>query len=131
MLLQKTPAIFVCKYFLTSNKKGMDKKTLAIISYISIIGWAIAYFQYKDKPRDAFVTYHLKQSLGIAIISILLGIALNVLVRISPALAILGYANIIILVLWILGIINAINERMRPVPLVGGMFENKFLFLDK
>lgn len=109
----------------------MDKKTLAIVSYISIIGWLIAYFQYKDKPRDSFVTYHLKQSLGIAIISILLGVALNILVRVSPALAVLGYANIIILALWILGIINALNERTKPVPLVGAMFENKFFFLDK
>lgn len=108
----------------------MDKKTLAIISYISIIGWLFAYFQYKDKPREGFVTYHLKQSLGIAIISIILSVILNVLARIVPGLAILSYANIALLILWILGILNAINGRMKPVPIVGSLFENKFAFLN-
>lgn len=107
----------------------MDKKTLAIISYITIIGWLIAFFQYKDKERDPFVTYHLKQSLGIAIISFILGAAINIIVRIVPSLSVVVYANIVILALWVLGIINAMNGRRKPVPVVGHMFENKFSFL--
>lgn len=108
----------------------MDRKTLAIISYISIIGWLIAYFQYKDSKRDPFVSYHLKQSLGIAVISIVLGIAINVVVRMVPALAMVVYANIAILVLWVLGILNALNGLKKPVPVVGPMFEQKFGFLN-
>ncbi|WP_341843080.1 DUF4870 domain-containing protein [Chitinophaga caseinilytica] len=108
----------------------MDRKTVAIISYISIIGWLIAYFQYKDKPRDPFVAYHLKQALGIAVISIILGVAINVVVRIVPALSVVVYANIAILVLWVLGIINALNGLQKPVPVVGAMFERQFPFLD-
>lgn len=107
----------------------MDKKTLAIISYITIIGWLIAFFQYKDKERDPFVTYHLKQSLGIAIISFILGAAINIVVRLVPSLSVVVYANIAILALWILGIINAVNGRRKPVPVVGPMFEDKFSFL--
>ena len=107
----------------------MDKKTLAVISYITIIGWLIAYFQYKDKERDPFVTYHMKQSLGIAIISIILGIVINVIVRIVPSLSVVVYANIAILALWVLGIINAVNGRKKPVPVVGPLFEDKFSFL--
>lgn len=105
----------------------MDRKTLAIISYISIIGWLIAYFQYKDKPKDHLVSYHLKQSLGIAIISIILGAAIGIVARIVPAVA---YANIVILVLWILGIINAYNGQMKPVPVAGPLFEGRFNFLN-
>ncbi|MGJ1197126.1 DUF4870 domain-containing protein [Sphingobacterium spiritivorum] len=108
----------------------MDRKTIAIISYITIIGWLIAYFQYKDKTKDAFVSYHLKQSLGITIISILLGLVLNIVVIAVPALAVLTYANIFILILWILGIVNAVKEEMKPVPVVGTIFEQKFSFLD-
>ncbi|MGJ1432455.1 DUF4870 domain-containing protein [Sphingobacterium spiritivorum] len=108
----------------------MDRKTTAIISYITIIGWLIAYFQYKDKTKDAFVNYHLKQSLGISIISILLGLVLNIVVIAVPALAVLTYANIFILILWILGIVNASKEEMKPVPVVGSIFEQKFSFLD-
>jgi uncharacterized membrane protein len=34
-----------------------------------------------------------------------------------------------LLILWIFGIINAINEQKKPIPLVGKVFENKFGFL--
>ena len=109
----------------------MDKKTLSIISYITIIGWLIAFFQYKDKSKDPLVSYHLKQSLGLAIIGIVVGIILGVVVRMVPALAVLTYVNIALLILWILGILNAANEKMKPLPVVGQMFEDKFSFLDK
>ncbi|MFB6454006.1 DUF4870 domain-containing protein [Chitinophaga sp. Hz27] len=108
----------------------MDKKTLAIISYITIIGWVIAYFQYKDKERDPFVIYHLKQSLGLAIIGLLLGAATSVVISIIPALSVVAYANFAVMVLWILGIINAAKEEKKPVPVIGGMFEDKFAFLN-
>ena len=48
----------------------MTNKTLSIVSYITIIGWLIAYFSYKDKSeteKSTVVNYHLKQSLGIAV----------------------------------------------------------------
>ncbi|QEC43767.1 DUF4870 domain-containing protein [Pseudobacter ginsenosidimutans] len=109
----------------------MDRKTLSIVSYITLIGWLVAYFQYKDKPKDPLVSYHLRQSLGIAILSIILSVAITVVVRMVPALWVLTWAQIVILVLWILGILNAANEKMQPVPVVGPMFENKFSFLDK
>jgi uncharacterized membrane protein len=114
------------------NKFIMDKKTVSIISYITIIGWVIAYFSYKnDATKPSLVRYHLKQGLGIAIVSILLSVVLNIVGRIVPTLAsILSIANLGILILWILGIINAANEKETPVPLVGKMFEDKFAFLD-
>jgi uncharacterized membrane protein len=109
----------------------MDKKTLSIISYITIIGWVIAYLSYNKLEEKSTVTrYHLKQSLGVAILGILLSVVLNVIGRFLPSLAsILSLASLGILVLWIFGIINAMNLQERPVPLVGGMFENKFSFI--
>jgi uncharacterized membrane protein len=47
-----------------------------------------------------------------------------------PSLAtILSLASLVILVFWVFGIINAMNEQEKPVPVVGGMFENKFDFI--
>ena len=109
----------------------MDRKTLSIVSYITLIGWLVAYFQYKHKPKDPLVNYHLRQSLGIAILSILVSVGITVVVRMMPALWVLTYAQLAVLLLWILGILNAANEKMQPVPVVGPMFENKFSFLDK
>lgn len=109
----------------------MNNKTLSIISYISIIGWLVSYFSYKDKtPKSALVNYHLKQSLGVAVLGILFSIIVNVVAMIVPSIAgILSLASIGILVLWIFGIINAINEAEKPVPLVGSLFVDKFNFI--
>lgn len=109
----------------------MDKKTISIISYITIIGWVIAYVSHNNSPEKASLSrYHLKQSLGVAIMGILLGIVLNIVAMVVPALSvILSLASLAILVLWVFGIINAANLQEKPVPLVGGMFENKFDFI--
>jgi uncharacterized membrane protein len=109
----------------------MDKKTLAIVSYITIIGWIIAYINYNNSTEKASLTrYHLKQALGIGIIGIVLGVVVNVIATIIPSLAmILSLSYLALLVLWIFGIMNAMNEKETPVPLVGQMFEDKFDFI--
>jgi uncharacterized membrane protein len=109
----------------------MDKKTLSIISYITIIGWIIAYVNYnKSEQKDSLTKFHLKQSLGIAILGIVLSVVLTIIGSVVPTLAsILSLANLAIVVLWVLGIINANNEKEIPVPVVGAMFTNKFDFI--
>lgn len=108
----------------------MDNKTLSIVSYVTIIGWVIAYVMGKEK-MDALLKYHLRQSLGLAIVSILFSIALNVVAMLVPALGILGLVSLVFLVLWIIGIINAANAAQKPLPVIGKMFEDKFAFLDQ
>ncbi|MDN5286887.1 MAG: import component protein [Mucilaginibacter sp.] len=106
----------------------MNNKTLSIVSYITLIGWLIAYFSGKDKA-DALLKYHLKQSLGLAIVSITLNIILRVIVSLVPSLAFLGMIGLVIAVFWILGIINAANSALKPVPVFGKAFENSFPFI--
>ncbi|MDR6919719.1 DUF4870 domain-containing protein [Chryseobacterium sp. 2987] len=106
----------------------MDNKTLSIVSYISIVGWLIAYFMGKDHS-DSILRYHLRQSLGLAIISILFSVVLNVLAMLIPALGILGILSLGIVILWIIGIINAANNAQKPLPVIGKMFEDKFSFI--
>ena len=109
----------------------MDKKTLSIISYITIIGWVIAYLQYnKLENKDSLTKFHLKQSLGIGILGIVVSIVLTIIGMVIPTLAsILSLANLAIVVLWVLGIINANNEQETPVPVVGGIFTDMFDFI--
>jgi len=106
----------------------MDNKTLSIVSYISIVGWLIAYFIGKDNS-DSLLRYHLRQSLGLAIFSILFSVVLNVLAMIIPALGILGILSLGIVILWIIGIINAANNAQKPLPVIGKMFEDQFSFI--
>ncbi|MDF2380634.1 hypothetical protein JMG10_04085 [Nostoc ellipsosporum NOK] len=107
----------------------MDNKTLSIVSYITIIGWLIAYIMGKEK-MDSLLRYHLKQSLGLGLVSLAFSISLNIVASIVPALGFLGIIGYAIIVLWIIGIINAANGEMKPVPIIGKTFEDKFSFIN-
>ena len=116
----------------------MDKKTTALVSYITIIGWLISFFSYKGQEKDSFVSYHLKQSFGLFItgivLSIVLWILLIILGMISPSLALLisgisGLISLALFVLMIIGILNANKGEEKPLPIIGKMFEGKFSFI--
>ncbi|MBO9673142.1 MAG: DUF4870 domain-containing protein [Sphingobacteriaceae bacterium] len=108
----------------------MDNKTLSIISYITLIGWLVAYFTGKDKA-DALLKYHLRQSLGIAIVSIIFNILFTIIASIVPSLSFLGFVGYAFVILWIIGIINAANGALKPIPLIGKWFEDKSSFVGK
>lgn len=106
----------------------MTNRTMAIVAYITLIGWVVAYLSYrKSDDKSPFVQYHLSQSLGIIIFSIALSIASGILVGILPALATLFYIiSLCPFILMLLGIITASNEAQRPIPLIGKLVEGKF-----
>lgn len=105
----------------------MDNKTLSVISYITIIGWIISFVIGKDNA-NSLLKYHLRQSFGLFIFGILLGIVLQIIMSIT-GLYFLGYIGLINFALMIIGIINAANEAEKPLPLIGKMFEDKFAFV--
>ena len=109
----------------------MDKKTISIISYITIIGWVIAFIMYGNNPeKSSLAKFHLKQSFGLAVLGILNVILQTIILSIVPALyLIFTIIGVGIFILWIIGIINAANEQEKPVPLVGSLFLNKFDFI--
>ena len=106
----------------------MDNKTLSIVSYITIVGWLIAYLVGKDKA-DSLLKYHLRQALGLALVSIAFNIVLRIVASVVPALSFLGLIGLVFLVFWILGIINAANGAEKPIPVFGKMFEDKSAFI--
>lgn len=93
---------------------GTDPKVIAIVSYITIIGWIIALVL--NKPKSEFASFHIRQVLGI----FLLGIVLSIIPFINMI------AWIVPLVLWILGLISAIQGEKKPVPIVGDYFQDWF-----
>ncbi|WP_394758411.1 DUF4870 domain-containing protein [Flavobacterium sp.] len=109
----------------------MNKKTISIISYITIIGWVIAFIMYGNNPeKSSLAKFHLKQSFGLALLGILNFIIEGVVVSFAPSASILfTIIGLGIFVLWIIGIVNAVNEEEKPVPLVGNLFVDKFDFI--
>jgi uncharacterized membrane protein len=109
----------------------MNNKTLSILSYITIIGWIIAFVKSKDiTPKSDLVTYHLKQGFGIFLFSLAVNIILSVVVSTVTSLYFLNYIGYAIFILWIFGIINAANEQKKPIPVIGKIFEDKFSFIN-
>lgn len=96
-----------------------DGKTMAIIAYITIFGLIIAFIMNNDK-KNPFTAFHIRQSLGLG----LLGIALSVLSYIpfiGWIVSILG--TIFLVVLWVMGLISAVNGEKKPVPILGEKFQ--------
>ena len=93
-----------------------EGKTMAIISYITFIGLLIAYLVNNGK-KNAFTQFHIGQSFRLVI----LAIANMVLATFLPnSLSIVtSIISLGILVLVILGIINAANGKAVPLPIIG------------
>jgi len=99
-----------------------EDKNIAIIAYITVIGLIIAFIMNNDK-KAVFPTYHIKQSLGIA----LTGLALFVVGMIPVLGWIVSFLGSLgLLYLWVMGLINAINEKQKPVPWLGEKYEEWF-----
>ena len=103
-------------------KTGIEGKEIAIISYITIIGLIAAFIMNSEK-KASFAYYHIRQVLGLAITGIALWI-----IGIIPILGwlILIFGSILLLIMWIMGLINAINGKEKPVPILGKKYEEWF-----
>lgn len=99
----------------TTEVSITEGKTMAIIAYITLIGLIIAFVQNQDKKNE-FTKFHIVQSLGLLLTGFALGI-----IGIIPILGwiIYFFGIFVLLFMWIKGIINAINGKKEPVPILG------------
>ena len=108
-------------------------KTAAIISYFTIIGWLIAYFAMHKDNKTAFGSYQLRQTLLFSIITIAVGWIFNFIVGMliisSGIFALIYIINIIyigLFIIWIIGLIGAINGEQKPMPFIGEKAQSMF-----
>jgi uncharacterized membrane protein len=94
----------------------MTKKATGIVSYLTIIGWLIAYFV-GDREGAKF---HLNQSFLLVIANLVLTVAARILSKVPFVGLIILICDIALFVLWIIGLIHAINEEEKPLPIIGG-----------
>lgn len=96
-----------------------EGKTMAIIAYITIFGLLAAFIMNNDK-KNSFAKYHIRQSLGLGITGLALGVV--------SWIPILGWilsplGMIFLMVLWIIGLIGALNGEEKPVPVLGEKYQ--------
>jgi uncharacterized membrane protein len=95
----------------------MSGKTIAIIAYITIVGWVVALIL-NSNERSSFAAFHIRQMLGIIIMFML-----------TP-IPIIGWAiSVFAVVCWVIGIVGAVSERETPVPFAGEHFQKWFAAL--
>ena len=94
----------------------MDTKTTSWVSYITFIGWIVAYCA-GDKEGAKF---HLNQSLVIWIGVLVMYVATFILAFIPFIgwLAIMA-GEVFLFAMWIMGLIAAINQEEKELPLIG------------
>ncbi|MCQ6562375.1 DUF4870 domain-containing protein [Paenibacillus mendelii] len=86
-------------------------KVMAILAYILFF---LPLLAAKDSP---FAMYHANQGL----VLLLASVAVNIVLSIIPIIGwiLLPFANLAVLVFVIIGMVNAANGRMKPLPLIG------------
>lgn len=95
--------------------KNTPDKTIAIVSYLTVIGLIVA-FVLNNEKKDPFASYHIRQSLGLVLTSIALSL-INVIPVLGWIVSLIG--AFVLLYMWIMGLLNAINGKEKPVPILG------------
>ena len=106
----------------STNTTVTEGKSIAIIAYITIIGLIIAFVMNNDKKNE-FAKYHIKQSLGLALTGLAMG-AVGIIPILGWLINFVGF--FVLLFMWVMGLLNAINEKEKPVPLLGSKYESWF-----
>ena len=96
-------------------------KTMAIVSYLTLIGTVIAYFSNKD-IKNPFTSFHTRQALGLWLLQMILGFVVSGFDNWNITLAFW----IFIVTLLFYGVLNAIIGKAEPIPLLGNFFQKTF-----
>ena len=100
-----------------SEKDVEENKVWAAVGYLGIL-FLLPLLAKKDSP---FAQYHGKQGLGLFIAGIIVGVA--------SAIPFIGWfvlapvGGILLVVMFIIGLVNALGGKMKPLPIIGKMVE--------
>ncbi|NCT16887.1 MAG: hypothetical protein COZ75_10905 [Flavobacteriaceae bacterium CG_4_8_14_3_um_filter_34_10] len=105
-----------------TNQSADTSSSIATIAYITLMGLIIAFVMNKDK-KEAFANFHIRQSLGLTLTGLALGI-ISLIPIIGWIIYIVGI--FVLLYMWFMGLMNAINKKEQSVPFIGEKFNEWF-----
>ncbi|MBS9462049.1 hypothetical protein KIM67_06475 [Flagellimonas sp. 389] len=105
-------------------KEAKKGKTIAIVSYITIVGCLIA-LTMNMEPKNSFARFHIRQAFGIHLVYHALAIVLTFTKIVEASLGL--YIFYLILVLYCF--IGAMNLKKQLLPLLGPYFQKWFTFI--
>jgi len=96
-------------------KNGDQSKLVAIISYITLIGWVIA-LVLNMQSKTKLGSFHIRQALIVMLAAAVLG-----------WIPVLGWIlGIIVFIFWIMGLVSAINGKEKEIPVIGPLAQDWF-----
>lgn len=106
-----------------------EDRTVAILTYITIIGFIIAIVMHNGK-KTALGAFHLRQGLGLFLTGIVIWIPCMIIGFIPVlnlvTLVLWPLIMISLFVLWLMGLIAAVNGQQKPMPVVGEHYQKWF-----
>jgi len=106
---------------MNTQTDNSNNKIFAIVSYLHIIGAIISLVMNMEK-KDPFVSFHIRQGLGLTLLSM----AIGTMVSGFDNWLVSGPFYIFFFILWIYGIIGAIQGQMYVIPVIGPFFQKLF-----
>ncbi|MDO1500656.1 hypothetical protein Q2T40_10985 [Winogradskyella maritima] len=98
-----------------------EGKTYAFVAYLTLIGTLVAFFMNQEK-RNPFTSFHVRQALGLWLLYMILGYVVGGFDSWMLTMSFWIFFS----VLFIYGIVGALQGKLNSVPLVGPFFQNLF-----
>ncbi len=96
-----------------------QQKVIATLAYVTLLGWLLAMMLYGHQKSE-YVSFHLKQSLGLIITTALFSF-----------LPLIGWgANLVLVIIWFICLVNAALGNVFKVPLLGNIFQRHLDFIQ-
>ena len=109
------------------TKETIDQgKTIAIISYLTIIGTIIAFYM-NNETKNTFASFHIRQALGLWLTFFALGYIVGNFDSWFITLSFWIFFG----VLFIFGFMTAVSGRTQTTPILGDFYQKIFASLGK
>jgi uncharacterized membrane protein len=106
------------------------EKLLAVLSYLSIVGWIIVLIVFQSSmSKSNFIRFHLRQSLGVILLSMAGGFIFYLIAGMFNLLFLLEAFSFILFVYWILGLVYSLMGDMKYLPYIGRYFDEQLSFI--
>ncbi|HRH69685.1 MAG: hypothetical protein JNL43_01915 [Flavobacteriales bacterium] len=102
-----------------------EDKTVAIVAYLSLIGFIIAIVLHGQK-KTALGAFHLRQVLGIFLTGFVGWVCVMILMFVVIGVFLAPVVWVLLIIMWVMGLIAAINGQQKPVFLLGEKYQEWF-----
>lgn len=104
----------------TAKPAKVSKEEIEKNKGMAIVAWFIFFVPLLTDAKDSkFVRFHVNQSLIFVIVSLIAWTVVSLTAPILIGFLLMPLVSIALIVLWIIGLMSAINGEMKRLPLIG------------